>query len=184
LAIYVWARPKKIGFQVGGTFLVLVCTSGFQQEIKMKPIIFAVLLITCIAVPAGADDGLVTVASSFSVTETADRLERVLQEKSMTVFNRIKHSQSAAAVGIELRDTELIVFGNPKVGSPLMKCQQRVAIDLPQKALIWQDDAGRVWLTYNSPQYLVKRHQISGCDAVISKIDQALSGFAKAATTR
>ena len=148
----------------------------------MKPIIFAVLLITCIAVPAGADDGLVTVASSFSVTETADRLERVLQEKSMTVFNRIKHSQSAAAVGIELRDTELIVFGNPKVGSPLMKCQQRVAIDLPQKALIWEDDSGQVWFSYNDPQFLALRHNTQGCDAVLKKVAGALANFASKAS--
>ena len=102
----------------------------------------------------------------------------------MTIFNRIKHSESAGKVGIELRETALIIFGNPKVGSPLMKCQQSVAIDLPQKALVWEDHASKVWISYNDPTYLVKRHGISGCGEDISKIKKALSGITKAAATR
>ena len=99
----------------------------------------------------------------------------------MTIFNRIKHSEGAANVGIELRKTELIIFGNPKVGSPLMKCQQSVAIDLPQKALIWEDADAKVWISYNDPGYLQKRHNIAGCEEVISKIKKALSGITKSA---
>jgi uncharacterized protein (DUF302 family) len=83
-----------------------------------------------------------------------------------------------------MRETELIIFGNPKVGSPLMKCQQSVAIDLPQKALIWEDDESKVWISYNDPRYLEKRHNISGCDEVISKIDKALSGITRAASIK
>ena len=148
----------------------------------MKKIILIALTIFFIAVPAAASDGLVNVPSTFNVEETADRMESVLHEKGMTIFKRIKHSEAAANVGIELRKTELIIFGNPKVGSPLMKCQQSVAIDLPQKALIWEDDNAKVWISYNDPRYLEKRHNIAGCEEVISKIEKALAGIAKSAS--
>jgi len=141
---------------------------------------FSMLLITT---PVVATEGIVNVPSAFSVEETADRMVHILSEKGMTIFNRIEHSEGASKVGIELRETELIIFGNPKVGSPLMKCQQSVAIDLPQKALIWRDENSRVWISYNDPGYLRKRHNITGCDAVISKIENALSGITKAASS-
>ena len=150
----------------------------------MKKSIFAALLMVFIAIPVVAADGVIKVKSAFSVKETADRMENVLNKKGMTIFKRIKHSEGAAKVGISLRDTELILFGNPKVGSPLMKCQQSVAIDLPQKALIWQDKKGKVWISYNDPQYLKKRHNIKGCEEVLSKIDKALAGITKAAASK
>ena len=147
----------------------------------MKKAMLTALSIVCIAIPALAADGMVTVPSTHTVEETAERLESVLHEKGMTIFNRIKHSEAAAKVGIELRKTELILFGNPKVGSPLMKCQQSVAIDLPQKALIWEDDNAKVWISYNDPRYLEKRHNIAGCEEVIAKIEKALAGITKSA---
>ncbi|PLX47523.1 MAG: hypothetical protein C0612_10660 [Desulfobulbaceae bacterium] len=150
----------------------------------MKKTILMTLAIVFIAFPAMASDGMVNVQSSFNVEETADRMESILKEKGMTVFNRIKHSEAAAAVGIELRNTELILFGNPKVGSPLMKCQQSAAIDLPQKALIWEDDKATVWISYNNPRYLEKRHNITGCEEVISKIERALAGIAESTATK
>ncbi|WP_197715848.1 DUF302 domain-containing protein [Vibrio aphrogenes] len=128
------------------------------------------------------DNGLIQVKSQHSVQATTDKLVSTLKAKGMTVFNRIDHAQSAKNVGITLRPTQLVIFGNPKVGSPLMACQQSFAIDLPQKALITEDDGGQVWLTYNDPQYLAKRHNLSGCDEVLSKVSQALANFAKAAT--
>ena len=149
----------------------------------MKKFILTVLWILFIAIPVEAADGVVNVPSAFNVEETADRMENILNEKGMTIFRRIKHSESANKVGIELRETELIIFGNPKVGSPLMKCQQSVAIDLPQKALIWEDDKAKVWISYNDPKYLKKRHNISGCEEVISKIEKALAGITKSAST-
>ena len=148
----------------------------------MKKLILIALSILYVAIPVEAADGVVNVPSAFNVKETGDRMERVLKEKGMTIFKRIKHSEGASKVGIELRDTELIIFGNPKVGSPLMKCQQSVAIDLPQKALIWQDAQGQVWLSYNDPHYLVERHGIEGCTEVVKKISGALGNFARAAT--
>ncbi|MFT5726588.1 MAG: hypothetical protein ACI8PB_000709 [Desulforhopalus sp.] len=143
----------------------------------MKKLFFTALLILCFAIPAQAADGVVNVQSSFKVKETADRMETILKEKGMTVFSRIKHSEAANKVGVELRDTEVIIFGNPKVGSPLMKCQQTVALDLPQKALIWEDDSAKVWISYNDPRYLEKRHNIVGCEPVIAKIEKALAGI-------
>ncbi|MDO6460958.1 DUF302 domain-containing protein [Granulosicoccaceae sp. 1_MG-2023] len=147
----------------------------------MKRSILSALALCLFAVQALAAEGMVNVRSSHSVNDTADRLESVLKEKGMTVMNRVRHSESAEKAGIELRDTQLLIFGNPKVGSPLMQCQQTVALDLPQKALIWQDEEDVVWVSYNDPQYLVSRHGIEGCDEVIAKVSNALAAFAKAA---
>jgi uncharacterized protein (DUF302 family) len=100
----------------------------------------------------------------------------------MTVFNRINHAEGAKKIGSSLLPTELVIFGNPKVGTPLMVCSRSVAIDLPQKALIWEDDKGQVWLSYNNPTYLAERHGISGCQEVLKKVAGALKNFAAAAT--
>ena len=131
---------------------------------------------------AVADSGLVNVKSTHSVKDTADRLEKALATKGMTVFIRIDHAAGAKKVGLALPPTELVIFGNPKVGTPLMQCSRSVAIDLPQKALIWEDDQGQVWLTYNDPAYLATRHAITGCKAVLEKVGGALKNFAAAAT--
>lgn len=150
----------------------------------MKNLIFSAAWILLMAVSAAASDGVINVPSAFNVAETAARLENVLNKKGMTIYNRIKHSEGAAKVGIELQKTELILFGNPKVGSPLMKCQQLVAIDLPQKALIWEDAEARVWISYNDPRFLEKRHNIVGCEEVLTKIEKALAGLTKSAAGR
>ena len=142
------------------------------------------VLVTCLlslAFAVQAQEGLINVRSADNVRETTDRLEAILKNKGMTVMNRIQHSVAASKVGIELRDTELLVFGNPKVGSPLMQCQQTVAIDLPQKALVWEDAEGAVWISYNDPAYLRTRHNINGCQAVLEKVSKALSGMINAA---
>lgn len=128
-----------------------------------------------------AADGVINISSAHDVKATADRLENILAQKSMTIFKRVDHAGGAAKVGIDLRKTELIIFGNPKVGSPLMKCRQSVALDLPQKALIWKDEHGKVWISYNDPQYLQKRHNAQGCEKVFAKIEQALASLTKAA---
>lgn len=139
------------------------------------------MLLFMLSINSFAVDGMVNVESQFSVKQTADRLETLLKKKGMKVFNRINHGQGAASVGVELNPTELIIFGNPKVGSPLMQCAQTIALDLPQKALIWQDENGKVWLSYNDPQYLQKRHNVKGCDMNFANITKALAGLAKAA---
>lgn len=134
-----------------------------------------------------AENGLVTIKSNHNVDQTTQSLVTVLEKKGMTVFTQIKHDEGAKKVGMELRPTRLVIFGNPKVGTPLMKCSQTTAIDLPQKMLIWQDEAGENWLSYNSPDYLNTRHGLdmnseNKCAKVIGKVKQALSNFAKAAT--
>ena len=150
----------------------------------MKKSSITLLLILFTVLPLMAAEGLINVQSDFNVKETTDRLESILNEKGMTIFNQINHSDAAQKVGVELRETRLIIFGNPKVGSPLMQCQQSVAVDLPQKAIIWEDDKSKVWISYNDPRYLGKRHNIIGCDEVISKVEKALSGITKAAATK
>jgi len=149
----------------------------------MQKIVFILITILLCSTPAVADDnGLISTKSAYSVETTADRLEHALLAKGMTVFARINHAEGAKKIGKSLRSTEVIIFGNPKIGTRLMQCAQSVAIDLPQKALIWEDASAQVWLTYNAPEYLLKRHGIKGCDKVIHKITNALSNFAKAAT--
>ena len=148
----------------------------------MRQILYTITALFFLTTQAYADNGIISVKSSHEVKATADRLENTLKQKGMTVFIRINHAEGAQKVGKKLRPTELVIFGNPKVGTPLMQCSQSTAIDLPQKALIWQDDQGQVWLSYNDPNYLVERHGITGCDEVIKKIEKALSNFAKAAT--
>ena len=130
-----------------------------------------------------AESGLVSVRSNHSVRETGTRLESILTEKGMRIVARINHAAGAASVDLKLRTTELLIFGNPKVGTPLMQCGQTVAIDLPQKMLIWEDESGTVWLTYNDPEYLAERRNLQGCEENIRKVAGALANFAKAATS-
>jgi uncharacterized protein (DUF302 family) len=148
----------------------------------MRTTIIAFVLLVGLALPASADPGLTHVKSAHEVKKTADRLETVIKEKGMTVFLRINHGEGARKVGIQLRPTELVIFGNPEVGAPLIQCSQTIGIDLPQKALIWQDESGQVWLTYNAPQFLAARHRADGCQAVLEKVQNALKNFAQAAT--
>jgi len=148
----------------------------------MRQILYTITALILLATLAYADNGIISVKSSHEVKATADRLENTLKQKGMTVFARIDHAAGAQKVGQKLRPTELIVFGNPKVGTPLMQCRQSTAIDLPQKALIWEDQEGTVWYSYNDPNYLVERHGITGCAEVVKKIEKALGNFAKAAT--
>ncbi|MGA3103172.1 MAG: DUF302 domain-containing protein [Terriglobales bacterium] len=103
-------------------------------------------------------NGIVDVASRYSVPETLARLQTILKEKGMTVFALVDHSGEAEKAGLAMRPTQLLIFGSPKGGTPLMVAAPRLAIDLPLKALAWQDEAGQVWLSYNSPEYLQQRH--------------------------
>jgi len=132
--------------------------------------------------PAVAQEGLIAVKSPHSVADTLDKLSGVLESKGMNIFGRVNHAKGAMKADLELRPTEVLIFGNPKVGTPLMNCAQSVAIDLPQKMLAWEDADGQVYLGYNDPMYLKARHGIEGCDAVLEKVAGALGNFAKAAT--
>ncbi|UZE96905.1 DUF302 domain-containing protein [Alkalimarinus alittae] len=129
-----------------------------------------------------SQNGLISIKSNHDAKTTTDRLISTLDKKGMNIFARINHAEGAAKVGEALRPTELVIFGNPKVGTPLMQCGQSIAIDMPQKALIWEDEQGVVWFSYNDPIYIAQRHSIKNCEKVIDKISQALSNFSLAAT--
>jgi uncharacterized protein (DUF302 family) len=131
---------------------------------------------------AAQSDGIIRIKSPHSVSDTVDKLESVLKDKGMTIFDRIDHAQGAEKAGLALRPTELLIFGNPKVGTPLMLCSQTAALDLPQKALAYEDENGQVWLAYNDPVYMAKRHGIKDCDKAVEKVTNALAKFASAAT--
>ncbi|MEO0574916.1 MAG: DUF302 domain-containing protein [Pseudomonadota bacterium] len=128
-------------------------------------------------------DGKIAVPSAHDVPTTEARLRKTLSEKGFTVFTTIDHAAGASSVGLSLRPTRVVVFGNPKAGAPLMGCEQTIAIDLPQKALIHQDENNSVWLTYNDPVYLAARHNVSGCDVVFAKIAAALSAITASVTS-
>jgi uncharacterized protein (DUF302 family) len=102
--------------------------------------------------------GIIDVPSRYSVPETLERLEAILKEKGITVFALVDHSGEAEKSGLKMRPTQLLIFGSPKGGTPLMVAAPRLAIDLPLKALAWQDEQGQVWLSYNSAEYLQQRH--------------------------
>jgi uncharacterized protein (DUF302 family) len=107
-----------------------------------------------------ADNGLIHLSSPRTVLETLARLEAIVKSKGLAILARIDHSGDAAKAGLTLRPTKLLIFGNAKSGTPLMIASPSLAIDLPLKALVWQDDEGKVWLSYNSPNYLKERHAI------------------------
>jgi len=149
----------------------------------MKRIVLAALLIFGLAAVASAGEGVIKVKSPYPVAQTLDRFEKVVKSKGMTVFTRIDHAAGAASVKKDLRPTQLLIFGNPKLGTLLMQSNQTAAIDLPMKALAWKDASGQVWLAYNDPAYLVQRHGINDRDAVVKKMRKALGAFSKAATS-
>jgi len=128
------------------------------------------------------EDGLITVRSRNSVKVTVDRLDARLKAGGITVFARIDHGAGATSAGMPLRPTELLVFGNPKAGTPLMQVNQTIGIDLPLKVLVWEDAGGGVWITYNDPTWLAKRHKLGGNAAeAVEAIAGALAKLAEAA---
>jgi len=130
-----------------------------------------------------AADGLIAIRSSHGPKETMTRLEAAVQAKGLTVFAHVDHAAGAAEVGLSLRPTDLLIFGNAKGGTPLMQSVQTVGIDLPLKALVWQDASGNTWLAYNDPAWLAKRHGLTReADASVSALAAALAALAKAAT--
>jgi uncharacterized protein (DUF302 family) len=148
----------------------------------MRHSISSVILLFLSISIASADNGMINIKSVHDVKTTADRLEAALNSNGMTIFTRINHAEGAQNVGLQLRPTELVIFGNPKVGTPMMLCAQSAGIDLPQKALIWEDGDGQVWFSYNAPAYLSTRHNLTECAKIVQKVSGALGNFAKAAT--
>ena len=132
-----------------------------------------------------AADGLVTIRSGYGPKETMDRAEAEVKAKGLTVFARIDHAAGAAAVGLPLGPTELLIFGNAKGGTPLMEAAQTIGIDLPLKILVWQDASGNSWLSYNEPDWVAKRHGLGHeVEGPVSAMAAALSAIARTATSR
>jgi uncharacterized protein (DUF302 family) len=129
-----------------------------------------------------ADDGLITIASNHSVKDTIDRVQAALAAKGIAVFARVDHAAGAASVGMSLRPTELLIFGNPRAGTPLMQAKQIVGIDLPLKLLAWEDAAGKVWLSYNDPRWLARRYGLPDNAApAVDALAAVIAGLAEAA---
>ncbi|MGO8766466.1 MAG: DUF302 domain-containing protein [Limisphaerales bacterium] len=127
-------------------------------------------------------EGLTTISSNFGPEKTMTRLESEIKGHGMKVFARINHAALAAEAGLKLRPTEVIVFGNPRGGTPLMQMNQTIGIDLPLKTLVWQDAAGKTWLSYNEPTWLAKRHEVGGAERTTAAMSLALADIvAKAA---
>jgi len=129
----------------------------------------------------GSGEGLTTIPSHFGPKETMDRLEAEIRAQRMTLFARIDHAAGATEVGLTLRPTELIIFGNARGGTPLMQSEQTIGIDLPLKALVWEDAAGKTWLSYNEPSWIARRHGVANADAIVSKMTDLLSAIATTA---
>ncbi len=142
--------------------------------------LFFISLTAC-ASTSSINNGLVSIKSQNSVDKTVSLLKATLNKKGMTIFTTIDHAANAKKVGLSLRPTQLIIFGNPKIGSKLMLCAQSVAIDLPQKYLVSEDEKGQVWISYNAPRYLDKRHGLSACEKIITKVSGVLNGIARSA---
>jgi uncharacterized protein (DUF302 family) len=141
-------------------------------------ILVALTVVTSLlGVQAMSADGLITLRSSFGPEETMKRLEAEVRAKGMTVFAHIDHAAGATAVGLPLRPTDLLIFGAAKGGTPLMQSVQTIGIDLPLKALVWQDEAATTFVSYNDPGYLVQRH---GLGEAAKPAAEAMSGALKA----
>jgi len=129
-------------------------------------------------------NGLITVSSAFGPDETMKRLEAEVLAKGMMVFARVDHAAGAAGAGLQLRPTDLLIFGAAKGGTPLMQAAQTIGIDLPLKALVWQDEAGKTFLSYNDPAYLTHRHGLADqARSVVNAMTGALEAIAAKATT-
>ena len=129
----------------------------------------------------GTIEGLTSIPSNFGPKATMDRLEAEIRAKGLNVFARIDHSAGATEVGLTLRPSELIIFGNARGGTPLMQSVQTVGIDLPLKALVWQDAVNKTWLSYNEPGWIARRHGIANKDDALSKMGDMLSAIARRA---
>ena len=128
-----------------------------------------------------SDNGLVTIPSQFPAAETMQRLVAAVTARGMTVFARIDHAQGARDAGLSLRPTELLIFGSARGGTPLMQIQQAIGIDLPLKALAWEDAGGKVWLSWNDPAWLASRHGIAAGGELAKALAAALAAATKAA---
>ncbi|MGI9383717.1 MAG: DUF302 domain-containing protein [Methyloligellaceae bacterium] len=147
----------------------------------MRILLAGLALFFAFATAALADGHIVVKQSNHSVAKTLDRFTKILTSKGATVFARVDHAAGAKKVGQEMKPTQLLIFGNPKLGTPLMQAERKIGLDLPMKALAWEDDAGKVWLAYGAPADLKKRYGVSGRDKVFMKMTGVLDKLTSAA---
>ena len=129
-----------------------------------------IVVLSAFVATVSADSTVITNPSFYSVHETIDRIEKAVVAKGMKIFARIDHAGEAKKIGLDMPSTELLIFGNPKWGTALMIAKPTAAIDVPMKALAWEDQSGQVWLTYNAPQLLHKRHGVS--EELVARLDR------------
>jgi uncharacterized protein (DUF302 family) len=129
-----------------------------------------------------SENELVTLPSAHGPTETMERLKSLLEQKKIQVFAHIDHAVEAAKVGLSLRPTQVLIFGSPRAGTPLMQSRQTIGLDLPLRILVWQDESDKVWLTYRRVQSLGQRHHVTGHDAAVAALDDGLAAVSRAAT--
>jgi uncharacterized protein (DUF302 family) len=130
-----------------------------------------------------ANAGLVTLSSAHTAAETVERLKALLANKGIHLFAHIDHAAEAKKVGLRLRPTQVLIFGNPQAGTSLMQSQQTIGLDLPLRALVWEDEAGKVWLTYHPLDFLAQSHHIADRDEAVKALDVGLGALARAATS-
>jgi uncharacterized protein (DUF302 family) len=130
-----------------------------------------------------ADAGLVTLPSAHRAAETVERFKALLAKKGIRLFAHIDHAAEAAKVGLPLRPTQVLIFGNPQAGTPLMQSRQTIGLDLPLRVLVWEDEAGTVWLTYHPPGFLAQLHHVADRDEAVKALDAGLAALARAATS-
>jgi len=147
----------------------------------MRRLFVLAVALLFLAPPAFAADFLVKKQSPHSVSKTLDRLTKVMQSKGITIFARVNHTAGATSVDLELKPTQLLIFGNPRLGTPLMQANREIGIALPLKVLAWEDKDGKVWLAYTKPDALKARYNVSGKDEVFKKMTGALDKLTGAA---
>jgi uncharacterized protein (DUF302 family) len=126
---------------------------------------------------------IVTLSSAHSAAETVERFKALLVKKGIQLFARIDHAAEAQKVGLRLRPTQVLIFGNPTAGTPVMQSQQTIGLDLPLRVLVWEAEAGKVWLTYHPLDFLAQLHHVSDRDEAVKSLDAGLAALARAATS-
>jgi uncharacterized protein (DUF302 family) len=145
---------------VGLTMAIYLITLRGSVSLQFEGVKEKTMALATSKTASEANKGMVNKPSNHSVDETVDRLKNILQSKGVTLFALVDHSGEAEKVGMKMRSTKLLIFGSPKAGTPLMLAAPSIAIDLPLKILVWEDGQGKVWVSYNSPEYLKERHEL------------------------
>ena len=156
----------------------------FAKQFFAALIALAAIVSTAVTTPAVAADGVIVVASANDVKTTMDKLEKVLTSKGITIFARIDHAAGANSIGQTLRPMELLVFGNPKLGTPLMQKDQQMGLDLPLKALVYEAADGKTFIAYSDPAFLSKRYGVTEPAKVFETMTGALKNFTAAAAAK